>query len=131
VQLNDSEDGNVSSVESYERILQELRDMRVQLEERVRPAAQQVVEVEVERLMGLFEQRKIRLRDCLAQIDRDLLDCRNHLAEYDEIRAELAAANERLVSLGAQPLSLPEFPSPGSLVEIIVQRLQTRPADEA
>jgi DNA repair exonuclease SbcCD ATPase subunit len=127
--LDDSED--VSSVESFERILQELRDIRVQLEERVRPAAQYAVQAEVERLLGLFEQRKIRLRECLTQIDRDLLDCRNHLTEYDEIRAELAAANERLVSLGAQALSLPEFPSPGSLVEIIAQRLQARRDDKA
>jgi hypothetical protein len=116
----------VNSVESYERLLQELRDIRVQLEERVRPAAQQAVQVEVERLLGLFEERKLRLRDCLAQIDRDLLDCRKHLAEYHGIRAELAAANERLVKLGAQALTLPEFPSPGSLVEIMVQRLQSR-----
>jgi len=129
--LNDSEDDNVSSVQSYESILQELRDIRIQLEERVRPAARYAVEAEVERLVGLFEQRKTRLRDCLARIDRDLIDCRDHLAEYDEIRAELAAANERLTSLGAQPLSLPEFPSPGSLVEMIVQRLQPAPGDTA
>ena len=114
----------MSSVQSYERILQELRDIRMQLEERVRPVAQYAVQAEVERLLGLFEQRKNRLRDCLAEIDRELLGCRDHLAEYNEIRAELAAANERLTSLGAKPLTLPEFPSPGSLMEMIVQRLQ-------
>jgi DNA repair exonuclease SbcCD ATPase subunit len=119
----------VSSVQSYERILQELRDIRIQLEERVRPVAQYAVQAEVERVLGLFEQRKNRLRDCLAEIDRELLGCRNHLAEYNEIRTELAAANERLTSLGAQPLSLPEFPSPGSLVEMIIQRLQA-PRDD-
>jgi hypothetical protein len=121
----------VSSFESYEHILQELRDIRLQLEERVRPAAQHAVHSEIQRLLGLFEQRKNRLRDCLAQIDRDLLACRNHLAIYDEIRAELAAANERLVSLGAEPFSLPEFPSPGSLVEIMIQRLQAQRDDQA
>ena len=129
--LNDSEDGNVSSAQSYERILQELRDIRIQLEERVRPAARYALQAEVERLAGLFEQRKTRLRDCLARIDRDLHDCRDHLAEYDEIRAELAAANERLTSLGAEPVSLPEFPAPGSLVEMIVQRLQPARGDKA
>ena len=128
---NASEDGNVSSLQSYERILQNLRDIRIQIEERVRPVARYAVQAEVERLLGLFEQRKTSLRDCLARIDRDLLDCRNHLAEYDEIRAELGAANERLTSLGAQPLSLPEFPSPGSLVEMIVQRLQAPRVDKA
>jgi primosomal protein N'' len=114
----------VSSVQSYERILQELRDIRVQIEERIRPVARHAVQAEVERLLGLFEQRKNRLRQCFAEIDRDLLDCRNHLAEYRQIQAELALANERFTSLGAQPLSLPEFPSPDSLVEMIVQRLQ-------
>jgi primosomal protein N'' len=58
----------VSSVQSYERILQELRDIRIQLEERVRPVAQYAVQAEVERLLALFEQRKHRLRDCLAEI---------------------------------------------------------------
>lgn len=82
-------------------------------------------------MQGLFEQRKTRLLDCLARIDRDLLDCRNHLAEYDEIRGELVAANERLTSLDAQPVSLPEFPAPGSLGEMIVQRLQAPRGDEA
>jgi hypothetical protein len=119
----------VSSLESYEHILQELRDIRLQLEERVRPAAHHAVHSEIQRLLGLFEQRKDRLRECLTQIDRDLLACRDHLAIYDDIRAELAAANERLVSLGAEPLSLPEFPSPGSLVEIMIQRLQAQRDD--
>lgn len=99
--------------------------------ERVRPVARYAVQAEVERLQGLFEQRKTRLRDCLARIDRDLLDCRNHLAEYDEIRGELVAASERLTSPDAQPLSLPEFPAPGSLGEMIVQRLQAPRGDEA
>jgi hypothetical protein len=121
----------VSSCESYEHILQELRDIRLQLEERVRPAAQYAVHAEVQRLLDLFEQRKNRLRQCLGQIDRDLLACCNHLATYDEIRAELAAANERLVSLGAEPICLPEFPSPGSLVEIMIQRLQAQRVDQA
>jgi len=120
----------VSGVPSYERILQDLRDIRLQLEERVRPVAQYAVQAEIQRLLDLFEQRKNRLRACLADIDRDLNDCREHLSQYDELRAELAAANDRLKSLGADPLSLPEFPSPGSLVEMIVQRFQTRQNDK-
>ncbi len=124
-----SMDAKLSSVQSYEQILRELRDIRIQIEERIRPVAQCAIQGEVERLLGLFEQQKDRLRQCLAQIDRDLLDCRNHLVEYHEIRDELALANERLKSLGAEPLSLPEFPSPGSLVEMIVQRLQA-PCDD-
>ncbi len=123
-------DGKVSSVQGYEQILRELRDIRVQIEERIRPVARCAVQAEVERLLGLFEQQKNRLRQCLEDIDRDLLDCRNHLVEYHEIRDELALANERLKSLGAEPLSLPEFPSPGSLVEMIVQRLQAPREDK-
>ena len=121
--------GNVSSAQSYEHILRDLRELRAQIEERVRPMAQSAVQAEVQRLLGLFEQRKERLRDCLAQIDRNLLDCRNQLVQYDEIRAELAKANERLADLGAEPLDLPEFPSPGGLVEMIVRGLQ-RSADK-
>jgi hypothetical protein len=120
----------VSSVQSYERILQDLRDIRVQIEERIRPVAQHAVQAEVERLLGLFEQRKNRLRECFAEIDRDLLDCRNHLTEYRQIQAELALANERFRSLGAPPLSLPEFPSPDTLMAMIVRRLQTPRAEE-
>jgi hypothetical protein len=120
----------VSSVQSYERILQELRNIRIQIEERVRPVAEQAVHVEVEGLLGLFDQRKNDLRKCLTQIDGDLLDFRSHLAHYDAIRAELALANEHLTILGAQPLSLPEFPCPDRLVEMIMQRLQTHSDDQ-
>jgi glutaredoxin 2 len=120
----------VSSVQSYEQILQELRNIRIQIEERVRPVAERAVQAEVERLLGLFEERKKDLRNYLTQIDGDLLDFRNHLAHYNDIRAELMLANERLTILGAQPLSLPEFPSPCRLVEMIVQQLQTHGDDK-
>jgi hypothetical protein len=120
----------VSSVQSYEQILQELRNIKIQIEERVRPVAEHAVQAEVERLLGFYDERKKDLRNCLTQIDGDLLDFRNHLAQYDEMRSELALANERIKILGAQPLSLPEFPSPGRLVEMIVQQLQTHGDDK-
>jgi len=43
--------------QSYERLLRVLHDMQAQIEERVRPVAEQVVQAEVERLQNLSIQK--------------------------------------------------------------------------
>jgi len=44
--------------QTYEKLFRALEDMKVQIEERVRPVAEQVVQAEVERLRDLSEQHK-------------------------------------------------------------------------
>jgi len=100
---------------AYSRLLQTLRDMQAQIEERVRPLAQQVVELEVARLREQSSNDQAALNACLAQIDQCILNCVGQLDEYQKKHACLITLNERMAKLGApaeplpDPLSLESF----------------------
>jgi hypothetical protein len=108
---------------TYERLFRALEDMKVQIEERVRPVAEQVVQAEVERLRDLSEQHKNALEECLAQIDRSLLGCRTHVNAYRERRFDLTVINKRLAKLGAEPMPFPEEVSAANFEDIIKARV--------
>jgi hypothetical protein len=92
----------------YNRLLQALRDMQAQIEERVRPMAQQVVEIEVERLREQSGHDQAALNACLAQIDQCILNCVGQLDEYQKKHALLISLNQRIANLGAAPEPLPD-----------------------
>ncbi len=110
--------------QTYERLLQALRDLQAEIEERVRPVAEQVIHAEVERLRGLSEQRRSRLGQCLASIDESILGCRAQLMEYNESHADLTLLNEKLSKLGAEPASVPDCLPTASLADLIVSRIE-------
>jgi chromosome segregation ATPase len=109
---------------NYERLLQALRDMQAQIEDRVRPVAQQVVEAEIERLRSLSEQHRSALTDCLAQIDQHILSCRAQMEQYEQTRSNLAALSDRLTNLGANPERLPEGLSPENIRDLLLARVE-------
>ena len=109
----------------YGRLMQTLGDMQAQIEERVRPIAQQVVELEVARLREQSDYDQAALQQCLAQIDQCILTCVDRLDEYQKKHASLISLNERLVSLGASPEALPEEFKPLNLAEAICSRLES------
>ena len=114
--------------QTYERLLQALHDMQAQIEERVRPVAEQVVQAEVERLRDLSEQHRSALQDSLAQIDENILNCRSHIDQYRQRRSDLAALNERLSKLGVDPAPVPELlpeANPGEIIRARVEGLRT------
>ncbi len=92
----------------YSRLLQALRDMQAQIEERVRPLAQQVVEIEVARLREQSGHDQAALNACLAQIDQCILNCVGQLDEYQKKHALLISLNQRIANLGAAPEPLPD-----------------------
>jgi uncharacterized protein YaiL (DUF2058 family) len=110
--------------QSYERLLQALHDMQVQIEARLRPVAEQVVQAEVERLRSLSEQQKTTLIDCVAHIDQNILNCRKQMNEYRQTRSDLALLNERLSSLGADPVAIPDSFPTENLADVILARMQ-------
>ena len=91
----------------YGRLFQALRDMQLQIEERVRPLAQEIVNAEVVRIREQTEQNQAALSQCLAQIDHCLLTCAERMDEYQKRHAALETLNGRLVSLGATAEPLP------------------------
>jgi hypothetical protein len=110
------------SAEPYDRLSHMLRVMQSQIENQVRPLAQQAIDFEVQRLRerAAIDQRD--LRGCLEQIDRCVSACIQSAREYQREHAELALSNGRLTALGALPESLPECAS--DIAEIISSRLQ-------
>ena len=110
--------------QSYERLLRVLHDMQAQIEERVRPVAEQVVQAEVERLQNLSIQKRSILKDCLALIDQTILDCRGQMEGYRQTRSALSAVNERLADLGGEPIAVPDHFPTESLGDLILARVE-------
>jgi len=110
--------------QTYERLLRVLHDMQAQIEERVRPVAEQLVQVEVERLQSLSMHQKSILNDCLALIDQTILDCRIQMEEYRQTRSALLLLNQRLADLGAEPVAAPDHFPTENLGDLILARLE-------
>jgi vacuolar-type H+-ATPase subunit I/STV1 len=93
---------------SYDRLLRTLRDMQLQIEQRVLPLAQLTVQAEVESLREQSHKVQAALQDCLTRIDQGVLTCGERHQEYQRTHSDLAALNQRIAALGAAPESLPE-----------------------
>jgi DNA repair exonuclease SbcCD ATPase subunit len=109
--------------QTHERLLQALGEIQARMESPVQPVAKQVIQAEVERLRNLSEQRKSILKDCLMRIDRTILDCQSQMEEYRQRRSDLAALNEQLASLGAEPVPMPNHFPAETLGELILARM--------
>lgn len=110
--------------QAYERLMRALHEMRTQIEEGVRPVAEQVVQQEVERLRSQSEQQRSILKDCLAHIDHSILNCRSQMDDYRQTRSDLVALNESLANLGAEPVAVPDHFPAENLGDLILARLQ-------
>ena len=108
----------------YGRLLRALRDMQSQIEDRVRPIAQHLVESEVARLREQSDHDRATLNACLAQIDQCLLTCVDQIDEYQKNHALLISLNERLTTLGAAPEPLPDSLSTQSFAHTIQARIE-------
>jgi len=87
--------------QAYDRLMRALPEMQTQIEEGVRPVAEQVVQQEVERLRSQSEQQRSILKDCLAHIDQSILNCRSQMDEYTRRALTLWR------SMNASPISEP------------------------
>lgn len=107
----------------YQRLLQALQEMQGQIEQRVRPAVQLVVQSQVDQLRGQSDEKIAALRDCLGEIDRSVLQCLAGLDEYQKRYADLDTLNKNLAGLGVAPAPLPDKISVDSLTETLSARL--------
>jgi hypothetical protein len=107
----------------FQRLLKALQEMQAQIEQRVRPAVQLVVQHQVEHLRGQSDEKLAALRECLGQIDRSVLQCLAGLDEYHKRYADLDTLNKNLTGLGASPEPLPELISIQQLGDTISARL--------
>lgn len=109
----------------YGRLFQALRGMQVQIEERVRPLAQEIVNAEVARIREQTKQNQAALSQCLSQIDQCILTCVDRIEEYQKRQATLITLNGRLFSLGATGEPLPPDVLTLNITEAIQSRIET------
>lgn len=111
----------------YKRLFQTLHDVQAQIEERVRPLAQQTIEIEVARLREMSNQDQTALLECLARIDQCILSCMERVGEYQKRHSELTRLNQRLATLGAEPQPLPDLwpaQDPGEMIRFRLEELR-------
>ena len=110
--------------QAYERLMRTVQVMQAQIDEGVRPLAEQLFQAEIERLRGLSEQQRAILQDCIGRIDQSILNCSIQMADYRRARSDLIALNERLANLGGEPVPVPNHFPVENLEELILSRLE-------
>jgi primosomal protein N'' len=110
--------------QSYERLLQALQDMKNEIAKQIRPVEEQIIQANVDYLRQSFAQESRRLGKCLEEIDDNILACRQYLQEYDRIRSNLYALNEKISQLGAESLQVPDNLPTSDLGEVVRQRIE-------
>lgn len=108
----------------YGRLLQALREMQTQIDERIKPLATEMAGREVARLRARSDEQQSALKECLAHIDQSIVNCIARVDEYRRRSADLEALNRRLAGLGAAPEPPPPALAMGSAADSIVARLE-------
>jgi len=119
-----SVDLSVADDHVYGRLFQVLRDMQAQIEDGVRPLAQEVIRAEVARIRAQTNQAQAALDQCLGQIDQSILACVERVDEYQKKYAALITFNDRLMSLGAPAEPLSSHALNSKIDEAIQSRLE-------
>lgn len=112
------------SEHSFERLLQMVRDLRAQIEERVRPLALQVLEAEVASLRRRATEEQSALQQCWERIDGSIASCFRCIDETRQSYTELTRLQTCLSEFGVVVDSLPDNACPGSPTEFILSRLE-------
>ena len=120
------EGGAISKSETfdYNGVLQALRDMQTQIEERLRPLALQAIQAETDRLTEWMKNQQNALGECLARIDENILTCVERIHESQKRYNDLVALKRRLEALGVSTQSLPEFSPLKDPSKLITDRLE-------
>ena len=110
--------------QSYERLLQALQDMKVEITKQIRPVEEQIIQANVDHLRQTFSQESRKLNKFLEEIDDNILACRQYLLDFDRIRSSLHGLNEKLSQLGAETIHVPDGLPCADLGEIVKQRIE-------
>ncbi len=110
--------------ETYERLLQALLDMKNEIQTRIRPLENHIIQARIEDLNEVFEQQNNRLGDCLDSLDQKILDCRMHIEDYKRIYTDLDGLNDRLSRLGAESPPISNSLPSTDIGDIIRQRIE-------
>ena len=111
--------------DGYSGLLRKLADLQLQIEERLRPLAQQTVEAETERLREWMKREQKALDQCLARIDENLLTCIELIGDSQKRHIDLSVLKKRLEELGAATHGLPELSTSQDPSQILIARFET------
>ncbi|MFQ5541250.1 MAG: hypothetical protein ACE5E2_00345 [Candidatus Binatia bacterium] len=110
--------------QAHVRLLEALLDMKSEIQSRIRPLEEQIVQANIENLKDMFDQQKKMLGDCLTAIDRKILECLLHLQDYKRIQSDLSTLNEKLSRFGVASLPIPDSLPIEDLGDTIRQRIE-------
>jgi chromosome segregation ATPase len=110
--------------ESFERLLQALKDMKAEIAKQIRPVEEQIIQANIDHLRQSFNQQSGDLNHCLEEIDEHIVACRQSLQEYERIRATLDGLNERLSQFNAERIHIPDGVPTADVGEVIRQRIE-------
>ncbi len=110
--------------DSFERLLVALRDMKAEITKQIRPVEEQLVQTNIEHLRHSFSEESQSLNKCLEQIDDNILACRRYLQDYERISSALDQLNEKLIQIGAEPVSIPDRLPTNDFGDIVQRRLE-------
>jgi hypothetical protein len=114
----------MSQEQYYERLLLALQEMKRDIAQKIRPLELQIIEANREHLHEISHDYTRQLAASLAAVDEHIVACRQHLEEYNRIRAELQSVSEKLSELGALPPDMRTSPPARDLGEFLRSRLQ-------
>ena len=110
--------------QSFERLLEALRDMKREIQTRIRPIEVEIVQVNIKNLTERYENQKKKLGEALDIIDQSILDCGELVENSKKIHLELADLNEKLSHLGASPLPIQNSPRDCDIGELVRHRIE-------
>lgn len=114
----------VQKEQSFERLLQALHDMKSEIQTRIRPIEEEIVQVNIKNLKERYENQKKELGEALDTIDQTIRACGELVENSKKIHLELADLNDKISHLGASPLPIQDSPRDGNTGELIRQRIE-------
>ncbi len=108
----------------YGRLLHTLHDMQSQIEQRLRPLAEQAVEFQLGQLREQSSHDRATLNACLVHVDQCIVNCIEQLEEYQNKHTFLRTLNQRIANLGATPEPLPDPLAVENLTAVMQARVE-------
>ena len=118
------DEGLIQKEQTFERLLQALQDMKGEMQAKIRPLEEQIVQANVHNLLEIHSSEKDRLDSCLNAIDQALLDCRTHVDQCAKIVEELNSINEKISRFGGQILPIASTIGGSDIEKILRERIE-------
>jgi hypothetical protein len=109
--------------EPIERLMDIVLQMKINFAHITETLYQQTIEIR-EQLGIVFENEKKSLEDCLAVIDRKLMECAGCVDSYRMTYAHVELLRQKLVQLGGHPSPMPPALPTDELYALVAWRLQ-------